>query len=404
MSSGCSSSISASRRCGELRARGSSCRRRSAPRRRCSGTSRGPWRGRDAVLSDRAVACGCGAMRWPRDARAQVRGAQGRGRESSTAGAMSINGRSTNARSCMPRMRQRQLAARASDGGRIVANRGRASAARCAASRASRRRCCRRSIAMQAPQQRARRQRRRERGDGVDVVGLRLSAADRRGHVVRRHARATACRGAARARQRPRELAARMGEVAAQADEGDASPSFGRRRRRPARRRASPRPSRRLRPRPRERRRFFGASSGLQHRFALVVARVLEARPPVDERLRHLARRSAAQLEEIVGGAEPRVLEQPVRTRARPLLEARLQRPDLLDRRLEAARDRDPLGLALSTLSIASNSAGSGLLAACLGRVPVTSTSCHSSVANRNAGDTPLSSRTRASVPASAAR
>jgi hypothetical protein len=57
---------------------------------------------------------------------------------------------------------------------------------------------------------------------------------------------------------------------------------------------------------------------------------------------------------------------------------------------------------ACSTLSIASNSAGCGRSPRSLAAFHVTSTSCHSSVANRNAGDTPLPSRTRASVPASA--
>ena len=53
----------------------------------------------------------------------------------------------------------------------------------------------------------------------------------------------------------------------------------------------------------------------------------------------------AAEIQEIPAGAKARMLEQPVRTLARALLEARLQRPDLLDRRLEAARYRDLLRL-----------------------------------------------------------
>ena len=58
---------------------------------------------------------------------------------------------------------------------------------------------------------------------------------------------------------------------------------------------------------------------------------------------------------------------------------------------------------ASSTLSIASNNAGNGRSPRPFAAFHVTSTSCHSSVANRNAGDTPLPSRTRASVLASAA-
>src|SRR4029077_6204 len=79
---------------------------------------------------------------------------------------------------------------------------------------------------------------------------------------------------------------------------------------------------------------------GPQHRVARRHIGILEARPPVDELLRHFAA-LAAQREEVVRGAKAGMLEQPVRPGPGALLEARLQRPDLLDRRLEAARDGD---------------------------------------------------------------
>ena len=106
---------------------------------------------------------------------------------------------------------------------------------------------------------------------------------------------------------------------------------------------APPSSSLRLRPRPRERR-FFGRFVRTQHRLALAFGRILEARPPVDEILRHFAGR-AAQRQEVVGRAEALVLEQAIGTRAGALLEARLQSPDLLDVGLEAARHGDALRL-----------------------------------------------------------
>ena len=120
--------LSARRCSGELRARGSSCRRRSAPRRRCSGTSRGPCaaapgdggravgaRARDPLVRDRA-------QQAPRRT---VAGDHGAGRE--------VDERAQHERALVhARVRQRERMRRACDGGRIVANRGRASAVRCA--------------------------------------------------------------------------------------------------------------------------------------------------------------------------------------------------------------------------------------------------------------------------------
>src|SRR5689334_5956035 len=88
---------------------------------------------------------------------------------------------------------------------------------------------------------------------------------------------------------------------------------------------------------------------GLQHRRARLVAGILEARPPVDERGGRLAALRADR-QEIIGGAKARMLEEAGGPRAGALLEARLQRPDLLDRRLEAARDRDTRSLGVEHL------------------------------------------------------
>ena len=84
-----------------------------------------------------------------------------------------------------------------------------------------------------------------------------------------------------------------------------------------------------------------------QHRLALVGPGAGEAVPPVGEagELALELAALAAQLEEIPARAVTRMLEQPVRALAGALLEARLQRPDFLDRRLEPARDRDLLRL-----------------------------------------------------------
>ena len=76
---------------------------------------------------------------------------------------------------------------------------------------------------------------------------------------------------------------------------------------------------------------------------------MLEAIPPLGKRGKlafHFAA-GAAQPQEIVAGAEARMLEQTKRTLARALLETRLQCPGLLDGRLEAAWNRQPLGLLL---------------------------------------------------------
>ena len=143
----------------------------------------------------------------------------------------------------------------------------------------------------------------------------------------------------------------------------------------------------------------------LQHRLALVGPGVGEAVPPSGE-TRELAfelAAPAAQIQEVPAGAKARMLEQPVRALAGALLEARLQRPDLLDRRLEPARDRDLLRLLGEHACPSPRTApGSDLPPPASRAFHVASTSCQSSVANRKPGDTPRSSRTRRSVSASA--
>src|SRR5437899_11420776 len=74
-----------------------------------------------------------------------------------------------------------------------------------------------------------------------------------------------------------------------------------------------------------------------QHRVALLLARLLEARPPLSQLPGHLAARRAQQ-QEVVRRAEALVHERRERTPAAPLLEARLHGPDLLHDRGEAAR------------------------------------------------------------------
>src|SRR6185503_7163558 len=83
---------------------------------------------------------------------------------------------------------------------------------------------------------------------------------------------------------------------------------------------------------------------GLKHRVARVLRCLLELRPPVYERHRHFAA-FTAQHEEIICGAKPRMLEEASGPDACTLLEARLQRPDLLDRRFESPRNCNALGL-----------------------------------------------------------
>ena len=194
-----------------------------------------------------------------------------------------------------------------------------------------------------------------------------------------------------------------MREVAAQPDERD-----GRHRvsSRPIRRRPVPRRARRRRHRSRVLAPAAARAAallrrlvGLQHRLALVRRVASWKRVHQSTSACGTSPDLAAQREEVVGGAKARVLEQAVRPRAGALLEARLQRPDLLDRRLEAARDRDALAPAPRARGPSPRTAR----AAAFRRAPsrrstCCSTSCHSSVANRNAGDTGLPSRTRASV------
>ena len=72
----------------------------------------------------------------------------------------------------------------------------------------------------QARQQRARRERGVERRDRVDVVGLRLNAADRRAQVVMRRGDDTRPRQSLELRERAGEPPPRMLEVAAEPDVG----------------------------------------------------------------------------------------------------------------------------------------------------------------------------------------
>src|SRR5437868_11455198 len=65
-----------------------------------------------------------------------------------------------------------------------------------------------------------------------------------------------------------------------------------------------------------------------QHRVALLLARLLEARPPLSQLPGHLAARRAQQ-QEVVRRTEALVHERRERAPAAPLLEARLHRPDL---------------------------------------------------------------------------
>ena len=144
------------------------------------------------------------------------------------------------------------------------------------------------------------------------------------------------------------------------------------------------------------------AGVGQQHRLARFLVGALERAPPGFDFRRHFAARRA-QREEIVGHAEARQLEQPVRALAGALLEARLHRPDLAHGRGEPARDGELAALRVEHL------VHRRLRAPGCARSPrfsrafqAASTSCQSSAANRNAGDTGRSASTRSSVCASA--
>ena len=202
-------------------------------------------------------------------------------------------------------------------------------------------------------------------------------------------------------RERLRELAARVREVAAEPDVGDAPASIVIRRRRGAGvssvRRcgacgcasagASSAPRR--------------ASASLRARRPMLPGSSSTSRraPAAPRRSRRAARgnrtrRESADARAAATGRVPGAL-----------LEARLQRPDLLDRRLEAARDRDALGLRVAAPCPSPRTAPAcGRSPRCLGRVP-RARAPRATAASRTGtpGDTPLSARTRSSVPASAA-
>src|SRR5436309_1148532 len=81
-----------------------------------------------------------------------------------------------------------------------------------------------------------------------------------------------------------------------------------------------------------------------EHRLALGLACLLEFFPPLREFLGRLAA-AAPQHEEVESGPESLVPQEAEGTAAAPLLEARLQRPDLLHHGGEAARNGELVGL-----------------------------------------------------------
>src|SRR5258706_625767 len=86
-----------------------------------------------------------------------------------------------------------------------------------------------------------------------------------------------------------------------------------------------------------------------QHALPVIRARFLEALPPARDLLRRV-RAGRAQREEVVRGAEARVLQHAVGTLAAALEEPRLHEPELLHGRVEAPRDREGLALRVQRL------------------------------------------------------
>ena len=141
---------------------------------------------------------------------------------------------------------------------------------------------------------------------------------------------------------------------------------------------------------------FAGARH--QHAVSHLVARILERRPPLADFGIELAA-LAAQQQKIVAGAKPLVLEQRQRAPAAALRSAAAgaTAPSSCasKRRGMASCPR----CASSTSSMASCSAGMRVHRPRPGAPSsAASTSCHSSAANRNAGETGLSARIRSSV------
>ena len=99
---------------------------------------------------------------------------------------------------------------------------------------------------------------------------------------------------------------------------------------------------------------------------------MLEALPPVGKPSAFAFELAAvaAQTQEVVPCAEARMLEQPEGALSGSLLEARLQRPDLLDRRFEAAWDRQTSGLLFQHPIHRVEQRGHGALARALGGIP----------------------------------
>src|SRR5262249_43801418 len=102
------------------------------------------------------------------------------------------------------------------------------------------------------------------------------------------------------------------------------------------------------------------------------MTRVLETLPPVGKYggFTFELAAVAAQAQEVVTGAEARVLEQPERPLSGALLEARLERPDFLDRRLEPAGNRQPRSLLLEHAVHGVEERGPRPFAGALGGVP----------------------------------
>ncbi len=97
---------------------------------------------------------------------------------------------------------------------------------------------------------------------------------------------------------------------------------------------------------------------GDQHALALVRARVAGSAPTIARLPAAHSADCRAQGEEVVRGAKARMLEQPVRALAAALQEARLQQPQLLHGRVEAARDRERSRCTSSASCMAACSAG----------------------------------------------
>ena len=234
---------------------------------------------------------------------------------------------------------------------------------------------------MQALEQRARRKRRAEQRDGIHVIGLRRTA---RSALSRNSAtrQARARRASSRAARAPSRAAGAGARGCCPGRRRHASASTFIRRRR-ARAVAVVGATLAAARAPALLRRFVGFQHGFARRRPMLPGSASTSRrgPAAPRRSRRAARgnrrrRETADARAVAPDAVPDAL-----------LEARLQRPDLLDRRLEAARDRDALRLRVAAPCPSRRTAPAcGRSPRSLAAFHVASTSCHSSVANRNAG------------------